>query len=127
MASEPNNHEISLETTSSNNNLNGIAFDNTVHAPRLITNGTADVDNHNTPHQLAMQSMQTTEQPLPTMEASNANNKPEATEEIDMELWANSLVGRWWEIFWEPNEENDGDDMATEGDVGGNISGGGYQ
>jgi len=114
MASEPDNHEISLET--SNNNLNGIAFD-TMQAPRLITNGTA---------------MQTTEQPLPINEASNNNNgsnKPEATEEIDMELWANSLVGRWWEIFWEPNEENDGDDIIASGHVGGNnsSSGGGYQ
>ncbi|KAK1748201.1 TFIIS central domain-containing protein [Skeletonema marinoi] len=131
MASQPNNHEMkSLETTSSNNNLNGIAFDS-VQAPRLITNGTANVVDNNTPQQFAMQSMQTSEQPLPTTtEVSNNNtgiNKPEATEEIDMELWANSLVGRWWEIFWEPNEENDGDDIIVSGDVGGNISGGGYQ
>jgi len=31
-----------------------------------------------------------------------------------MEKWSNSLVGRWWEVFWEPDGDGDGEEHVPE-------------
>lgn len=112
MASDPNtNHDISMESASSN--VAPTIISNSLDAVHELANGNSAVsqnnnNNANAPQQLL--AMQTTEQTSPIFEASSSL-EPEAAKEMDMEVWANSLVGRWWEIFWEPNEENgDGDD-----------------
>jgi hypothetical protein len=125
-SSEPNNHEILLQTALSNDVSSVAANNNKGHD--LITNS-ADVISHN--NTLAMQSMpMQTEQSLSSSSfhvstsTNNVKNEQQeaaatTTEIVDMEIWANSLVGRWWEIFWEPNEDNDDDDDAEgEGDRG---------
>lgn len=129
MASEPNNHDIAMESVSSP----AIIDTSTSTSGALNTQQSHEIANgaagHNAPQQIqhiAMQPLQATN----AQQTSPIIGTPEATKEFDMELWANSLVGRWWEIFWEPNEENDAEEDTHNAPVKGEGDGqgsSGYQ
>ena len=119
MESAPNDRDISkiysdpasdVSAASNQNNNIPNAASNEFHT-NAMTAG-----NHNVP--AAIQPVQT-EQSLRTVDVSHMNNNLKNESGFDMELWANSLVGRWWEIFWEPKEDEEEGDApkASENNV----------